>query len=610
MPLKIAISSGKGGTGKTFVAVNIADSLARLGNDTEYLDCDVEEPNGHLFLKPLIEENEPVHIFSPAKADMDKCDGCRKCAEVCKFNAVAVMKGKPLFFKNICHACGACVTVCPQNAIIEEEREIGRLKTGKSQTLNVRYAELKTAESGMSPRLIGEVKKGARGQIQILDSPPGTSCPSVETVKDADLCVLITDPTPFSIHDLKLSTKMCRSLGKEPVVIINKGCENEESLNGFLNEEEIKVIGRIEEDMEAARNYSKGELLCRSMEKYEKLFEGLSLDILEAAKNPPELKGKSRKEDILPSNIKEEESASFQGEQRSSGMKELVVISGKGGTGKTSISAGLAVLEGRCAAADCDVDASDLHLVLKPEVQKQGIFSSSYCAVIDSAKCRRCGRCVNVCRFDAIKYSDERKYYIDPSSCEGCGACALVCPPDIISLEKQINGHWFESTCRIGPMVHAELGAGEENSGKLVSIVRERKDALMHENDINLSIVDGSPGTGCPVISSITATDYALIVSEPGVSGLHDLKRILDLTKHFGVPSAVLVNKADINEQMCREIENLSKEYGAHFIGRIDYDADFSKAQIEGKTIVEYKDDGASARLKEVWDKLKLKLFE
>ena len=222
MNLKIAISSGKGGTGKTFISTNIARVLEQSGQTVRYLDCDVEEPNGHLFLKPEIGREEEVTLFSPAGVDADKCIACGKCVEACHYNAIALIKEKVLFFQNLCHICGACTIVCPTDAVIEKERIIGKIKHGHSGTIDFHYALLETAEGGMSPRLIKKVKAYISNGINILDSSPGTACPVVETVKDADICVLVTDPTPFGIHDLKLAVSMCRETGQEPVVVVNR----------------------------------------------------------------------------------------------------------------------------------------------------------------------------------------------------------------------------------------------------------------------------------------------------------------------------------------------------------------------------------------------------
>ena len=220
--IEIAISSGKGGTGKTFIATNLARVLSKKYNKICYLDCDVEEPNGHLFLKPVINKEKDVVLIAPVEVDKEKCISCGKCVEACKYNAIAMVNKQILIFKELCHVCGGCKIVCPKDAIIEKERKIGVMKQGLSGNIEVYYALLDTAEGGMSPRLVKEVKKSSGEGINILDSSPGTSCPVVETVKDVNLCILVTDPTPFGVNDLKLSVDMAREVGQEPVIVVNR----------------------------------------------------------------------------------------------------------------------------------------------------------------------------------------------------------------------------------------------------------------------------------------------------------------------------------------------------------------------------------------------------
>ena len=220
--MKVAISSGKGGTGKTFIAANLAAMAAQDDEDVVYLDCDVEEPNGHLFLKPEGETAERMTVRAPVRIDADKCTACGKCVKACHYNALALIKEKVLLFGELCHACGVCSLVCPEGAVVEEDKEIGELRHGRCGKISFHYGLLKTAAGGMSPRLIHALKQHAGNGLTILDSPPGTACSTVETVKEADLCVLAADPTPFAINDLKLSVNMCRRIGQEPAVVVNR----------------------------------------------------------------------------------------------------------------------------------------------------------------------------------------------------------------------------------------------------------------------------------------------------------------------------------------------------------------------------------------------------
>ncbi len=221
--MKITITSGKGGTGKTFLATNLGYIMKHeLQQDIAYLDCDVEEPNAHLFLNPENTTQEQIEINSPIGIDNNKCIGCGKCSQVCVYNAITVINQKPLFFQELCHACGACSIVCPEGAINEGNRVIGKLIRGNGKGIPLHYGLVHRGEGGMTPRLIQQVKQSRGEEIVLQDSPPGTACPAVETVKGSDVCILVTDLTPFGLHDLKLSVNMCRALGIEPVVVINR----------------------------------------------------------------------------------------------------------------------------------------------------------------------------------------------------------------------------------------------------------------------------------------------------------------------------------------------------------------------------------------------------
>ena len=283
MNLKIAISSGKGGTGKTFIATNIAVVLSREGRSVHYLDCDVEEPNGHLFLKPAIDTEENVYLSVPVRADEEKCTQCGRCVEACNYNAIAMIKNKLLFFPELCHACGACQVVCPVDAIIEEEKKIGVLKHGKSGKINVHYALLATAEAGMSPRLVKKVKEYSGEGVNILDSPPGTACPVVETVKDVNLCVLVTDPTPFGVNDLKLAVDMAREIGQEPVVLVNRAQYFNNDLKEYCAKEQLEIIGEIPDDRKIAEVYSEGGIAVEKLSQYFELFQKITSRIIECA---------------------------------------------------------------------------------------------------------------------------------------------------------------------------------------------------------------------------------------------------------------------------------------------------------------------------------------
>jgi MinD superfamily P-loop ATPase len=288
-------------------------------------------------------------------------------------------------------------------------------------------------------------------------------------------------------------------------------------------------------------------------------------------------------------------------------MKELVVISGKGGTGKTSLVASFAALAHNAVLADCDVDAADLHLILGPRIVERHRFSGGSRARIAPDRCAACGKCEEVCRFGAIFFdgpgsgSLERTFRVDPIACEGCGVCAWFCPAQAIEFGPVVTGEWFVSETRCGPMVHARLGVAGENSGKLVSTVRANARRVAEERGRDLVIIDGSPGIGCPVIASITGARVVLAVSEPTLSGLHDLERVVELTRHFRIPALVCVNKWDLNPEVCAQIEAWARAQGLGLAGRVRYDRGVTAAQVSGKALVEYQRDGCAGDIRSVW---------
>jgi MinD superfamily P-loop ATPase len=287
-------------------------------------------------------------------------------------------------------------------------------------------------------------------------------------------------------------------------------------------------------------------------------------------------------------------------------MKEIVVISGKGGTGKTSITASFAAIAGSdVIMADCDVDASDLHLLLNPKVLVTENFYSGYEAIIDSTKCTGCGRCFDVCRFKAV-VAENNIFSVDPMRCEGCGYCARICPADAIKMEEALSGEVYESISRFNvPMVHAKLGVAAENSGKLVAKVKEKARKLIGDKNISWIIVDGSPGIGCPVVSSLSNADFVVLVTEPSVSGIHDAKRVHEVVARFSIPIGCIINKYDINTSKTDEIIDYLQENNIPLLGKIPYSKVFPTTLTEGITVVEGKDEQVSELIKEAWGKIK-----
>jgi MinD superfamily P-loop ATPase len=306
-------------------------------------------------------------------------------------------------------------------------------------------------------------------------------------------------------------------------------------------------------------------------------------------------------------------------------MTELVVVSGKGGTGKTSITACLAALasgEARGEAhdgsrgdgarslvlADCDVDAADLHLVTDPRIRERHGFIAGRQAAIRQEDCIGCGACLAHCRFEAVQFAGRQagdaQFAIDPVACEGCGVCVRFCPVGAIGFPERCGGEWYESETRFGPMVHARLAAGAESSGKLVSIVRDAARRIAEEQGIDRILVDGPPGIGCPVIASVTGATLVLIVAEPTVSSRHDLHRILDLTRHFGLPAVVWLNKWDLNPDLAGRIEAEAADRRARTVGRSRYDPAVTVAQVAGRAVVEDGGGPVGEEIREGWSEL------
>lgn len=281
-------------------------------------------------------------------------------------------------------------------------------------------------------------------------------------------------------------------------------------------------------------------------------------------------------------------------------MKQILVISGKGGTGKTVITGALAALAKNKVMADCDVDAADLHLLLRPKVKQRQIFKSGRTAKIDKKLCQQCGRCISACRFEAI--SDD--FTVDPVACEGCAFCSFICPVQAVKMKENLSGEWFISQTRFGTLVHAKLGIAEENSGKLVSLVRQKAKEVAEQEKCDWVIVDGAPGIGCPVIASLSGIDCALVVTEPTLSGLHDADRVINVARHFKISVQLVVNKYDLNTEMTGEIEKYCRKNNISLIGKISFDKSIVKAMVAGQTIIEYPDGKAKQEIQAIWERI------
>jgi len=280
-------------------------------------------------------------------------------------------------------------------------------------------------------------------------------------------------------------------------------------------------------------------------------------------------------------------------------MKEIVVLSGKGGTGKTSIVGSFAALAQRKVLVDCDVGAADLHLLLQPTIQEEHEFWSGQVAFIDDKECTQCGLCQDVCRFDAIN-----DFRVNPISCEGCSFCFHICPAEAITMTESLAGQWSISDTKYGPLVHARLGIAQENSGKLVALVRQQARQLMEKTGFDCIINDGPPGIGCPVISSLSGASLALLVTEPTLSGIHDLERVLGVCHHFGVQALVCINKHDINEGNTRQIEHYCLNRGVEIAAKIPFDNAVTEAIVQGLPVVEYYQGKVTREIESLWQRI------
>jgi MinD superfamily P-loop ATPase len=605
--LRIAVASGKGGTGKTTIATNLAAVVAETGARTAYVDCDVEEPNGHLFLQPTVHATRGVSIPVP-EVDEGLCTLCGACAMACRYSAIVALPKTVLTFPKLCHGCGGCTLACSEGAIREAARVIGVVEQGVSGRMAFLQGRLDVGEA-MAPPVIRALLDAAPSEgTVVIDAPPGTSCPVIASVKEADVVLLVTEPTPFGLHDLKLAVEMVRALGLAFGVAVNRAGTGDRAVFDYCAKEGIAVLIEIRNDRRIAQAYSRGVLASREipdlgprlLDLYQQLGDLAAGDRVPRTTKPAAVIAEMSREDAVPSELVR------LGTKRS--VDELVVISGKGGTGKTSIVASFVALADHAAVADCDVDAADLHLVLEPTVKQHRPFFGGKTAVIDPGLCTGCGECATRCRFGAIREpsaTDGVSFRVDAIDCEGCGVCVDVCPSRAAALVPVVNGEWFVSDTRHGPMVHAALGVAQENSGKLVSLVRGEARAVAEAGRGDLLVCDGSPGIGCPVIASISGARLALVVTEPTLSGLHDFRRVAELCRKLGVSAAVCINKVDINADLAEAIEVEASRWDIPVFGAIRYDDSVTSAQVKRRAVVEQADGPAAADIRALWNRVR-----
>ena len=602
--MKITVASGKGGTGKTTFAVNLAYTLAKRGEEVRLLDCDVEEPNDHLFVKPDFSEESDVTVPKPVW-DEEKCTGCGKCAEACNYNAIAVIKEKVLIFNELCHSCGACTYVCPEAALCETPVSIGKVQAApNNQPFYFAHGLLNIGEA-LAPKVVQAVKAHiAPEAVNILDASPGTACPVVKALEGADVAVLLTEPTPFGLNDLKLAVAMTLEMGIPTAIVVNRSDGTDRIIADWAHAVGVPIAGRIPFERKYAETYSSGDIL---VERHPEL----SANLLEIYERLRELQGTP-----IPEVPRLESIGTIAKEIQSFPAgnaveyREVTIISGKGGTGKTTVTASFAELSQNQVLADNDVDAADLHLLLTPLVHESHAFVGGNKATVDSAKCIDCGICADVCHFDSFRFDGpandivDKTWRIDSFACEGCGLCPRVCPVDAITSEPAVTGHWYVSRTDCGPMVHARLGIAEENSGRLVTQVRNRAGDLAAELRSERILGDGPPGTGCPVIASVSGSDLVLIITEPTVSGVHDMERVLDLAAHFRVPTLVIINKADLNIVQAERISMIAMKRNSRVIGHIPFDRSVNDALMEGKTVTRYGEGAAANAIRTAWEEV------
>jgi len=491
----LSVASGKGGTGKTLVAT----SLARSFRDVSFIDADVEGANSHLFLHPEITETREATVEVP-RFEEELCTQCGRCAEFCRFNAIAIVAGRAVIFPELCHSCGVCIEVCEPGALTASQGMLGKVHLGTfGDRRPYAYGELAIGQV-RAAALIEEVKQaaGGKGSVTVIDSPPGTSCATVESVRGSDYCLLVTEPTPFGLHDLVASLGMLAEMGIPCGVLINREGLAAADVEGTCEEWQVPIVGRVPFDEKIARWTSAGDMVVDRSPRYATFFGRLARQLLRDADaaTPPVLPSAAAPTSLTGSLL------APTGANTRSSVPQCVVISGKGGTGKTMVTSALVAAGNGALAVDCDVDAANLHLVLQTERSLGRPFEGTVVARIAPDLCTGCGTCVERCRFNGIEMGSEGKAVVDELRCEGCGLCSLVCPEmggdgGPVSLVPQLVGTIMESQTQCGPLVHAELALGAEASGRLVTELRKQARARVALGGEEQLLHDGPPGTGC-----------------------------------------------------------------------------------------------------------------
>ena len=590
----LAMASGKGGTGKTLVATNLAAALGAA-----YVDCDVEGANGAIFLKPVIQATRSAEV--PVPVLTGACTGCGACARACRFGAMAALESGVLVFNELCHSCGACLEACPEGALEWGSHTLGKVRSG---VYRIGAAERPFADGELATgqvrasAVIAQVKSAAGDAPHtVLDCPPGCSCAVAEAVRGADLCVLVTEPTPFGLSDLQKALGLVRHYGVPHGVILNRSDLAGTDVRRFCEACGVPVLLEIPYDAHLAHLYAEGRLAFEEDGGYRSTFLGLADAITRGALELARSEKGERPIELF-TGAPETPNARCTERAVPERIVQVAVVSGKGGTGKTSLAASLAALAQDQATADGDVDAANLHLLLGPCDESPVPFSGAYLALVDAERCRGCGVCENACRFGAITLAPQAT--LDPLRCEGCGLCALVCPlagteEMPVRIVARLSGYAYAGRTPTGPLSRGELLAGGEASGKLVTVVRQLAEGQAAETGARWILIDASPGMGCPVNASLTGCDAAVAVTEPTQSGLHDLERVLDLAQWFRVPACVVINKADVCPAMADAIRSACGARGVEVLGEVPFDRRVPEQLAQGVIPALGEGEGAAA---------------
>lgn len=538
--------------------------------------------------KPLIDEN--------------KCTACGKCVKFCNYNALTLVAKHVLLFEELCHSCNVCSYICPENAISHRPVETGKIHSVKAGLpFELSWGELAIGQV-QAPDIIRELRNELDADsINILDSSPGCGCAVRETLAGTDVVILVTEPTPFGLNDLRLAAELSLQLGLPTGIIINKSDGCDRIIEDFSQESGVPVLARIPFDRKYAETYSKGEILYEKHPEIKTFMEDLCGKIKALVKTAPPPPKYNFEQEVK---ISGKEFVKALADRKTT---ETVMISGKGGTGKTTVCASLAALRPGNVFFDADVDASNLPILLKEEKIATRKFTSGAKAFIDYDKCACCALCAELCRFKAVHRSQDGTYRVVPEACEGCGLCEIACPAGAIEMVPADTGYLHLSESRYGKLAHAFLNIGEENSGKLVSEVRKLSSAVAANEKTPQILGDGSPGVGCPVIAAMTGCKLAVAVTEPTVSGVHDLKRVLKLAAHFDITPCVIINKADINKEQTAQIKDFCHNNKLEVLGEIPFDEAVGRALREGKHLLDAPPCPARTAIENISKQLELK---